>query len=63
MGRFLEFNMVDSKIVVSQVQKIQVTLHEIHSEGMILSETFQMAVIIGKLPSEWKDFKNYLKHK
>ena len=30
---------------------------------MILSETFQVAVIIEKLPLGWKDFKNYFKHK
>ena len=47
---FLEFKMVDSKIVVSQVQEIQVILHEIHVEGMILSETFQVAIIFEKLP-------------
>ena len=29
----------------------------------MLSETFQVAVIIEKLPPAWKDFKNYLKHK
>ena len=55
--------MVDSKIVVIQVQELQVILHEIHAEGMMLSETFQVAIIIEKLPSAWKDFKNYLKHK
>ena len=38
-------------------------LHEIHSEGMIVSEAFQVAAIIEKLPPAWKDFKNYLKHK
>ena len=55
--------MVDSRTVISQVQEIQVILHEIQAEGMILSETFQVAAIIEKLPLEWKDFKNYLKHK
>ena len=55
--------MVDSKTVVSQVQELQVILHEIHAEGMMLSETFQVAAIIEKLPPTWKDFKNYLKHK
>ncbi|KAL5761823.1 hypothetical protein ACOSP7_018087 [Xanthoceras sorbifolium] len=30
---------------------------------MILSETFQVAAVIEKLPPAWKDFKNYLKHK
>ena len=29
----------------------------------MLSETFQVAAIIEKLPPTWKDFKNYLKHK
>ena len=55
--------MVDSKTVVRQVQELQVILHEIHVEGMLLSETFQVAVIIEKMPIAWKDFKNYLKHK
>ena len=63
VGRFLDFKMVDSKTVISQVQEIQVILHEIQAEGMILSETFQVAAIIEKLPLGWKDFKNYLKHK
>ena len=55
--------MVDSKTVVSQVQELQVILHEIYAEGMMLSETFQVAAIIKKLPPSWKDFKNYFKHK
>ena len=63
VGRFLDYKMVDSKTVTSQVQEIQVILHEIHAEGMFLSETFQVAAIIEKLPPGWKDFKNYLKHK
>ena len=54
---------VDSKIVINQVQELQVILHKIHAEGMTLSETFQVAAIIEKLPPVWNDFKNYLKHK
>ena len=38
-------------------------LHEIHAEIMVLSESFQVVAIIEKLPPNWKDFKNYLKHK
>ena len=38
-------------------------LHEIQVEGMMLSETFQVAAIIEKRPPTWKDFKNHLKHK
>ena len=63
VGRFLDYKMVDSKTVVSQAQELQVILHEIHAEGMMLSETFQVTAIIEKLPPAWKDFKNYLKHK
>ncbi|GJT50245.1 retrovirus-related pol polyprotein from transposon TNT 1-94 [Tanacetum coccineum] len=50
--------MVDSKNVISQVLP-----HDIHVEGMTLSETFQVAAIIEKLPPSWVEFKNYLKHK
>ncbi|XP_075499434.1 uncharacterized protein LOC142537833 [Primulina tabacum] len=63
VGRFLDFKMVDSKPVISQVQELQVILHEIHGEGMPLSESFQVAAIVQKLPPAWKDFKNCLKHK
>ncbi|XP_073280643.1 uncharacterized protein [Primulina huaijiensis] len=63
VGRFLDFKMVDSKSVMSQVQELQLLLHEIHAEGMSLSESFQVAAMIEKLPPLWKDFKNYLKHK
>ena len=63
VGRFLDYKMTDSKKVINQVQELQLILHEIHAEGMSLSETFQVAAVIEKLPPTWKDFKNYLKHK
>ncbi|CAL8118822.1 unnamed protein product [Prunus armeniaca] len=63
VGRFLDFKMVDSKTVISQVQELQLILHEIHSEKMELSEPFQVVAVIEKLSPSWKDFKNYLKHK
>ncbi|KAK6118001.1 hypothetical protein DH2020_048256 [Rehmannia glutinosa] len=63
VGKFLDFVMVDSKTVMEQVQKFQLILHEISAKGMALLEAFQVAAIIEKLPSLWKDFKNYLKHK
>ena len=63
MGCFFDYKIVDSKTVVSQVQELQVILHEIYVEGMTLNETFQVTAIIEKLPPAWKDFKNYLKHK
>ncbi|XP_057794773.1 uncharacterized protein LOC131011021 [Salvia miltiorrhiza] len=63
VGRFLDYKMVDSKTNVEQVQEIQLIMHDILAEGMVLSESFQVAAMIEKLPPLWKDFKNYLKHK
>ena len=63
VGKFLDYKMLDSKIVINQVQDLQVILHDIHAEGMSLSESFQVAAIIEKLPPLWKEFKNYLKYK
>ncbi|XP_076886939.1 uncharacterized protein LOC143536954 [Bidens hawaiensis] len=37
--------------------------YKTEDSGMSLSETFQVACIIEKLPPSWVDFKNYLKHK
>ena len=62
LDQFLDYKIIDSKTVVSQVQELQVILNEIHAEGM-MSETFQVTNIIEKLPHAWKYFKNYLKHK
>ena len=63
VGQFLEYKMVDSKTIISQVQEFQLILQEIETEGMILPETFLVATIVEKLPPTWRDFKNYLKHK
>lgn len=40
VSRFLDYMMVDSKNVTSQVQESQVILHDIQSKGMTLSKTF-----------------------
>nr|GEV06818.1 zinc finger, CCHC-type [Tanacetum cinerariifolium] len=45
------------------VQDLHILIHEIHAEGMTVSETFQIAAIIETLPPSWLDFKNYLNHK
>ncbi|KAK5785558.1 hypothetical protein PVK06_040154 [Gossypium arboreum] len=55
--------MVDSKLVVNQVQEFQLIIHEILAKGIIISESFQVAAIIEKLTLAWNYFKNYLKHK
>ncbi|KAM3250568.1 putative protein isoform X1 [Capsicum chacoense] len=55
--------MIENKLVVSQEQKLQVIIHDLLTEGLIVNETFYVAAIIKKLPPIWQDFKNYLKHK
>ncbi|XP_047257117.1 uncharacterized protein LOC124889441 [Capsicum annuum] len=55
--------MIDSKSVVSQVQELQVIIHDLLAEGLTVNDAFQVAAIVEKLPPLWKDFKNYLKHK
>ncbi|XP_016755296.1 uncharacterized protein [Gossypium hirsutum] len=59
--KFLNFVMADSKAIVNQVQEFQLIIHGILAEGIVISESFQVAVIIEKLPPTWNDFKNYLK--
>ncbi|KZV53837.1 hypothetical protein F511_00103 [Dorcoceras hygrometricum] len=63
VGKFLDYKMVDAKSVMSQVQEIQIIIHDLLAEGMKINEPFQVAAIIEKLPQMWRDFKNYLKHK
>ncbi|KAK6161365.1 hypothetical protein DH2020_004746 [Rehmannia glutinosa] len=40
--KFLEYKMVDTKTVISQVQEIQIIHRDLVSEGTILNESFQL---------------------
>ncbi|XP_069147105.1 uncharacterized protein [Solanum lycopersicum] len=60
---FLDYKMIEAKTVVTQVQELQVIIHDLLVEGLIVNDVFQVAAIIENLPPLWKDFKNYLKHK
>ena len=40
MGHFLDYKMVNSKIVVNKVQELQVILYEIHVEGHDVEQNF-----------------------
>ncbi|XP_069154380.1 uncharacterized protein [Solanum lycopersicum] len=55
--------MIDSKTIGPQVQELQLILHDLIAEDMVVNEAFEVATIIEKLPPSWNDFKNYLKHK
>jgi len=55
--------MTDDRSLETQSHKIQKIVHDIITEGMPLNEQFQVAVIVDKLPPNWKDFKNLFRHK
>jgi len=58
--KILDFKMVYLRIVISQVQEFQLTLHDIYTKNMFINESFQVTVIIEKLSPSWNEFKNYL---
>ncbi|XP_070030049.1 uncharacterized protein [Nicotiana sylvestris] len=63
VAKFLDYKMIDSKTVGTQVQELQLIFHDLIAEGMVVNEAFQVAAMIEKLPPSLRDFKNYLKHK
>ncbi|KAM2969548.1 hypothetical protein FF2_016636 [Malus domestica] len=50
VSRYLKYQMVDDKFVEAQSHELQKIAHEIISEGMVLDDQFQVAIIIDKLP-------------
>ncbi|XP_070002928.1 uncharacterized protein [Nicotiana sylvestris] len=63
VAKFLDYKMIDSKTVGTQVQELQLIFYDLIAKGMVVNEAFQVAAMIEKLPHSWRDFKNYLKHK
>ncbi|XP_060671006.1 uncharacterized protein LOC132800761 [Ziziphus jujuba] len=62
-GHFLDYMMVDTKPLMSQVHELQVLIQELLAKGMVIDEAFQVTAMIEKLPPSWGDFRYYLKHK
>lgn len=61
--KFLDYKMIDSKTIITQMQELHVLLYDICSENMKLRGLFQVVAIIENLPLLYRDFKNYPKHK
>lgn len=59
-GKFLDFKMIDSETVLSQVQKLQVIIHDTHAEGMMINESFQVTAFNEKFPPSWKCHLGFL---
>ncbi|GAV85291.1 UBN2_2 domain-containing protein, partial [Cephalotus follicularis] len=63
VSKLFDFNMSDSKFVMSQVNELQYIMNQIISEGHTLDESFQVSTIIFKLSYSWKDCQKELKQK
>ena len=57
VAKFLDYKIINSVTVVTQVQELQVIIHDLIAEGLIVNDAFQVTAIIEKLPPLWKDFK------
>jgi len=51
INEYVEFNMVDSKPIVKQINELQNLAEEITNSEEPIFENFQVSNIIGKLPS------------
>ncbi|XP_073153970.1 uncharacterized protein [Henckelia pumila] len=46
VGKFLNYKMIDFKSVLSQVQELQLLLHDFHADGMQINEPFQVSLVV-----------------
>ena len=43
VANFLDYKRIESKTVVTQVQELQVIIHDLLAEGLIVNDAFQVA--------------------
>ena len=60
---FLNYKIVDRKIVASHEHELQLILHNIIVADMVVNEVLKVAAMIEKLPPSLNNFKNYPKQK
>ena len=46
--KILDYKMIDSKTIGPQVQELQLILHDMIAEDMVVNEAFQVAAMIEK---------------
>lgn len=54
--RYIEFQMVEEKPILEQVQEFNTIADSVVSAGMLIDDNFHVSAIISKLPPSWKDF-------
>nr|GEY07592.1 hypothetical protein [Tanacetum cinerariifolium] len=63
VSKFNSYTMVDSRPIMDQMYELQHILNMFTQNNMNMDESIQVASIIDKLPSTWKDVKKNLKHR
>ncbi|KAH0636599.1 hypothetical protein KY290_037022 [Solanum tuberosum] len=46
VAKFLDYKMIDSKTVVTQVQELQVIIHDLLAEGLVVNDAFQVVPLL-----------------
>ncbi|KAK5802287.1 hypothetical protein PVK06_029872 [Gossypium arboreum] len=59
----IQTHSIQNSILPVTAVELQLIIHGILAEEMMISESFQVVGINEKLPPTWNDFKNYLQHK
>ncbi|KDP28479.1 hypothetical protein JCGZ_14250 [Jatropha curcas] len=54
--KYIEFQMVEEKPILDQVQELNSIADSIVATGIFIDEKFHVSAIISKLPPSWKDF-------
>ncbi|XP_022040365.1 uncharacterized protein LOC110942910 [Helianthus annuus] len=63
ISKYLDFQMVDEKLILEQVHELQVLVNKLTALSIPLPEIFQVGVFIAKRPPNWKDFSKRMMHK
>ncbi|XP_050914781.1 uncharacterized protein LOC127129683 [Lathyrus oleraceus] len=62
ISKYFDFKMLDSKLILAQVHKLQVLVNKIKAMKIDIPEAFQVGAIIAKLPPSWKGYRKKLLH-
>ncbi|XP_019267223.1 PREDICTED: uncharacterized protein LOC109244570 [Nicotiana attenuata] len=60
--KFFEFQMIDGKSVMEQVDELLVLISRLKDFKVDVSESLQVAAILAKLPATWNDYRKKLLH-
>lgn len=62
INKYIEYQMEDCKPTIDQVNELCDIATECDDSEKLISETFQVSAIVGKIPPSWNDYQTKLKH-